>query len=231
MNSNAGYGAMARAILVTLAMSIAAPALADDTLQLVVTGSNRAIVILNGERVVLGPNSTPHDRLSLQEADSDRAIVLLDGEQIVLDPSSIAAPILVDDDAPLASEDEENDSGALTIWAEPGGMFFARGTVNRRSVRFLVDTGADTVVFSSVQADRLGLDYKNGRDGYASTASGIAPLKSLTLKRVSVGDITLRNVAANVILGRFPDVPLLGGSFLNKVSMVRDGNRMELKRR
>jgi len=211
-----------------LALNIAA---AEDKIQLVVTGSDRAIVIVNDERIVLRAGADSHPEVRLQEADSERAIIVLNGEVIVLDPTSIAAPILVDTDGGTQAEGEESGTGTVTLWAEPGGMFFARGKVNRRSTRFLVDTGADSVTFSSRQADRLGIDYKDAKDGFATTASGVAPLKSITLDRLSIGDIDLRNVEANVILGAFPDVPLLGGSFLNKVSMVREGNKMELRRR
>ncbi|MGB5709038.1 MAG: TIGR02281 family clan AA aspartic protease, partial [Arenicellales bacterium] len=139
------------------------------------------------------------------------------------------APVLADPES--AVTDDGGDAGVITLWADSSGFFFARGEVNRRSTRFLVDTGADTITFSSVQADRLGIDYKTARDGYASTASGVARMKSITLKRVSVEGITLRNVAANVILGSFPEFPLLGGSFLNKLNMVRSGKKMELSRR
>ena len=206
------------------------PVLAEDQIQLVMTGTNRAIVIFNGERLVLSPGDKSHPRITLIEANSSRAIFSIDGESLELDPNSVAAPVLAEPDAASISDTEE-DTGVVTLWADPNGFFFARGTVNRRSTRFLVDTGADTITFSSAQADRLGLDYKNAKDGFASTASGIAPLKSITLDRVSVEGITLRNVAANVILGTFPEFPLLGGSFLNKLNMSRSGKKMELSRR
>lgn len=203
--------------------------LAEDQIQLVMTGTNRAIVIFNGERLVLSPGDSPHPRVSLIEANSSLAILSVDGETMELDPNSVAAPVLEDSDT--SSDTDDQNSGVVTLWADQSGFFFARGTVNRRSTRFLVDTGADTITFSSAQADRLGLDYKNAKDGFASTASGIAPLKSIVLDRVSVEGITLRNVAANVILGSFPEFPLLGGSFLNKLNMSRSGKKMELSRR
>ena len=206
-----------------------ASAFAEDKLQLVMTGTNRAIVLFNGERLVLSPGDSSHPRVSLIEATSSRAVLSIDGKTVELDPSSVAAPVLEDSETTTDSDTES--SGVVTLWADPNGFFFARGTVNRRTTRFLVDTGADTITFSSAQADRLGLDYKNAKDGFASTASGIAPLKSITLDRVSVEGITLRNVAANVILGSFPEFPLLGGSFLNKLNMTRSGKKMELSRR
>lgn len=204
---------------------------AEDHIQLIMTGTNRAIILFNGERLVLSPGDSSHSRVSLIEATSSRAILSVDGERIELDPDSVAAPVLADPESSVIDDDDGGGGGMVTLWADSSGFFFARGEVNRRSTRFLVDTGADTITFSSAQADRLGIDYENARDGFASTASGVARMKSITLKRVSVEGITLRNVAANVILGSFPEFPLLGGSFLNKLNMIRSGKKMELSRR
>lgn len=203
---------------------------AEDKLQLVVTGSSRAIVILNGERLVLQAGEKSHPRVRLVSADSDRAIIRVDGREVTLETGSIAAPILEDDGY---AEDDiiDDEPETVTLWAQPNGFFFANGSINRRQTRFLVDTGANTITLNSLHADRLGIDYREGRDGYASTASGVTPIKSITLKRVTVEGITLRNISANIVPGRFPEYPLLGASFLGKLNMVRSGNRMELSRR
>lgn len=206
---------------------------AEDKIQLVMTGSNRAIVMVDGERLVLRTGQTAVDGVRLLEADSDKAVLEIDGQPLTLESGSVAAPILQDDgDATgniIESGGEKRDK-TITLWADATGFFFARGKVNRRNTRFLIDTGANTVTFSSAQADRLGIKYKKGKDGYASTASGVAPIKVIKLDRISVEGITLRNVAANVVYGRFPEIPLLGGSFLNHLNMVRSGNKMELSR-
>src|SRR4051812_2537694 len=67
-------------------------------------------------------------------------------------------------------------------------------------IKFLVDTGASTVAMNKHQAKRLGLDYKlDSVEGQASTASGIARAYYLTLKRVRVGEIELKEVPAVVV--------------------------------
>jgi aspartyl protease family protein len=48
---------------------------------------------------------------------------------------------------------------------------------------------------------------------------------------VTVGGINIKNVQAGVVIGSFPLEPLLGMSFLSQLDMVREGNRMDLKRR
>lgn len=203
----------------------------QDLIQLVVTGSNRAIVLYNGERIVLRKSVNSHPAVSLVEADSDRAVLRVNGREIVLETGSVAAPVLAEDVSKFGDNEPEQARGIVTLWADSIGFFYANGEVNRRSARFLVDTGANTVTFSSLQADRLGIEYKNGQPGYAATASGITPTMGITLKRLSIEGIALRNIAANVIQGSFPEVPLLGGSFLNKLDMLRSGNKMELRRR
>ena len=200
-------------------------------LQLVVTGSSRAIVIFNGERLVLRVGDDRHPNVRLVSADSERAVLNVDGKEVALETDRIAAPILQDDRYADDDPGTEEEPAVVTLWAEPSGFFFANGSVNRRGTRFLVDTGANTVTLSGAQADRLGIEYRNGRDGYAATASGVTPIKSIILKRVTVEGITLRNIAANVVPGRFPEYPLLGASFLGKLNMVRSGNKMELSRR
>ncbi len=53
----------------------------------------------------------------------------------------------------------------------------------------------------------------------------------MTLKKVKVGGIVLHNIEAGVIEGPHPQDVLLGMSFLSRVNMTRDGNRMELIKR
>ena len=203
----------------------------QDVIQLVVTGSDRAIVLFNGERIVLRKDQDSHPTVALVEADSDKAVLQVNGQEIVLETGRVAAPVLSEDPANFGDNEPEETGSTVTLWADDTGFFYANGQVNRRSARFLVDTGANTVTFSSRQADRLGIEYQNGTPGYAATASGITPTMGITLKRLSIEGIALRNIAANVIRGDFPEVPLLGGSFLNKLDMVRSGKKMELRRR
>jgi len=99
------------------------------------------------------------------------------------------------------------------------------------SVRFLIDTGANLVVLSSNQADRIGLEYQDGTRTYAVTASGTAPMFAITLDKISIGGIVLNNIRAGIIEGQFPAKPLLGMTFLSKLDMNRSGKTMVLKHR
>jgi aspartyl protease family protein len=102
--------------------------------------------------------------------------------------------------------------------------------VNGISVRFLVDTGATSVLLSAADARSIGIDYRAGRRGLASTANGTMPVWGVRLDSLRVGDITLNNVEAVVAEGP-RQVALLGMSFLNRTQMNRDGDRLTLTRR
>ncbi|MFT5572053.1 MAG: aspartyl protease family protein [Cryomorphaceae bacterium] len=111
------------------------------------------------------------------------------------------------------------------------GFFRGNGAVNGGDLEFLVDTGANLVVLSSRDADEIGLEYRSGARTNASTAAGNAPMYLVRLQTVSLGGIELENISAGVIVGRFPEIPLLGMSFLSQLNMRRDGDNMTLSRR
>ena len=59
------------------------------------------------------------------------------------------------------------------IFANANGMFLRTGTINGRTVKFLIDTGATTIAMNKKQAKRLGIKYRlEGKSSGASTASG-----------------------------------------------------------
>lgn len=123
-----------------------------------------------------------------------------------------------------------SDRQTATLTAGSGGHFIAEGQVNGGAVRFLVDTGATMIALPASDARRLGIDYASARRASARTASGTTPVFLVKLDTVRVGTIELHNVEAAVIEQGL-DTALLGMSFLNRVEMQRDGERMLLTRR
>ena len=212
-------------VLLIALTGLITPAGAED-IRLIATGADKAIIEVDGQRLVLSDDNPSQSGVTLVSADSTQAVILINQQRLTLKSDDNSA--LVFDSTILP---DENENLPVILWADSSGFFYADGTVNGGNVRFLVDTGANIVTFSSVHAEQLGIDYKKGRDGYASTASGIAPLKTLKVNSISISNITLYDVPISVVNGQFPQVPLLGGSFLNHLDMVREGNKMELKRR
>ena len=124
----------------------------------------------------------------------------------------------------------ESDRQSVILAADPAGHFFVEGAVNGSPMRFVVDTGATLIALPGADAKRLGLDYRKGRRGISQTANGPVAVYQVRLDSVRVGDIELHGVEGLVIEQGLP-VALLGMSFLNRVDMRRDGDRMTLIRR
>lgn len=121
-------------------------------------------------------------------------------------------------------------NGSATLHADGRGHFVTQGQINGMTVNMLVDTGASLVALSASEAARLGINYKTGRQGFANTANGTAPVYLVKLDTVRVGDIVVHQIDAMVHEQGLP-ITLLGMSFLNRTEMRRDGNTMTLRRR
>jgi len=118
----------------------------------------------------------------------------------------------------------------VTLAADTRGHFVTEAAVNGIPLRVVVDTGASSVVLSGDDATRLGLDWRKGARRMMQTANGATPGYGVVLDRVRVGGIELQAVDG-VVVEHGLGIGLLGMSFLNRVEMQRDGDRMTLIRR
>ena len=182
----------------------------------------KAIIMVGDQRRLLAEGETSPEGIKLVSTHPRReeALVERDGEQFSLRLGIV-----------MSSSGAKKDKGpeTATLFADGRGQFYGTAIINNIPTMVLVDTGATDIAMNSVTAKRLGIPYKTvGQPSYASTASGVTPMYSLTLTKVKLGGIQLYNVKAGVIEGSFPREVLLGMSFLNKVEMKRDGSKMEL---
>jgi aspartyl protease family protein len=120
---------------------------------------------------------------------------------------------------------------SANLTADSRGQFFTIGTINGSSVNFVVDTGATAVTISTQEAERLGVNYRNGQRGATSTANGITTAYHVIFNNIRVGGISLNMVSGMVVEGGGLPFALLGMSFLNQTNMQRDGNTMTLTQR
>lgn len=118
----------------------------------------------------------------------------------------------------------------IVLSSGPGGHFISQGSINGQVTQFLVDTGATTVSLAQVEAERLGLKYREGRRVMTQTANGVVPAHVLQLSSVRVGEVEVHNVDAIVVPGQMSHV-LLGNSFLNRFQMQRDNDTLTLQLR
>ncbi len=107
----------------------------------------------------------------------------------------------------------------VQIKAGRNGHFHTKAEVNGRPIEVMIDTGATMVALSYEDAERAGL-YVNRGDFTSAvrTANGVARVAPVTLDRVSVGDITVRDVPAAVAEPGRLKTSLLGMSFLGRLS-------------
>jgi aspartyl protease family protein len=116
---------------------------------------------------------------------------------------------------------------AVTLERNRYGHYNASGLINGREVEFLLDTGATTVSVPATVAQQL--DLKQGPPVLSSTANGTITTYLTRLASVSVGDITLHNVKANINPHMGGNEVLLGMSFLKHLEFIQRGDTLILK--
>lgn len=207
----------AKALIVLPFLLLSKSALALD-IQVYALFKDMAIVHIDGQQRKLRVGQVSPEGAKLISADSEQAILEINGKR-----ENYTLGSHVSSNFPEAERDEAR------VWRQRG-MYMTPGFINGQSVDFMVDTGASWIAMSRYQAKQLGINYfYEGTKGWASTANGTIPVYKITLDKVKVGGIELRNVAASVLENSNPGYILLGNSFLNRVDMQREGQMMLLK--
>ena len=194
-------------------------ATAEEDITIVGLFKNQVVFTFKGKQHSLTPGEFNVDGLYLISADSEGALFEINGQQHYY---------TLDWHIGSSFKDSEHNQ-IVTIAPDSRGMYFFNGNINRHHARFVVDTGATLISMNKNEAKRFGIDYKlTGQQATTSTASGIETVYIVTLKTVRIGDIELMNITAAVYDSDFPDVILLGNSFLNQISIQREGQLMQL---
>lgn len=121
-------------------------------------------------------------------------------------------------------------SGDVVIQRGRDGHFHVEAKVNGATVRFLIDTGATSIVLSQADAKRAGLRPDSlAYTQIASTANGLVQTAPVRLQRIEVGDIAFEEIPATVNGGEL-DNSLLGMHFLNRLNGFSfEGDRLTLR--
>jgi aspartyl protease family protein len=183
--------------------------------------ADSAVLVVNGgnPRTLKAGQTTP-EGVRLVSANSQQAVIEIGGRRETL---TIGQSI--------AGQRSTAGRQQAVLTSDGRGHFWANAEINGSSAKVLVDTGATFVSMSNATARRLGINFLQGQRGLTSTANGMVPVYRVTLASMRIGDIQLSNVDASVHEGDSLPVILLGMSFLNRVEMQRDGERMTLIRR
>ncbi len=105
----------------------------------------------------------------------------------------------------------------MTIRAGRDGHYALDARVNGATVRFLVDTGATSIVLRREDAKRAGLHVREHNfTARARTANGLVRTAPVVLRDLRIGSLTVRNVEALVNEGPLHQ-SLLGMDFLRRL--------------
>ncbi len=203
-----------------IAGTVAAGAQAQ-TVSLSGSMGNKALLVIDGTPRTVAAGST-HAGVKLLSVDAAQAVVEINGKRVAL--AQGGTPVN------LGGAASEGSGSQVVLNAVSGGHFVSSGSINGKTVRFMVDTGATFISISQQEADRIGLNYRNGARGYSQTANGPVPVYRTTLDSVRVGDVQVFNVDA-VVMPMPMEMVLLGNSFLSRFQMRRDNDVMRLEKR
>jgi len=211
-----------RDLAVAVCACSAAAAGATDVNVIGLFPGKAVVVIDKGAPRTLAVGQKTPEGVVLISSDSKKAVLEIDGKRETLEMGQ--------DFEGAQRQSEARPS--VTLPADSRGQFYVDGQVNGVHERFVVDTGATTVLLPGPDADRIAIDYRGkGQPGRIQTANGTATAYRVVLDSVTIGGITAYNVEAVVAEGSGLDVALLGMSFLNRTEMRRDGAYMTLTKR
>lgn len=186
-------------------------------------GSRAVLVIDGGAPQTLSVGQRSCEGIKLVSVSNPSATVDVNGEQRRI--SIGEAPLRI-----AGSNTRQPVDAMLRLVPDTRGHYWAQGTVNGASVRFMVDTGATYVAINTDEAKRAGIDYRAGQQVVMNTANGQSLAWLVKLDRVSIGGIVMHGVEASVHENGLP-VALLGMSFVNRLDMRREGGDLVLKKR
>jgi aspartyl protease family protein len=212
---------MHKLLLTACLLAMPSPAWAETQVNVVGLFSGKAVLVINGGKPrTMAAGQVSPEGVKLVAADSSKAVLDIEGKRKELGMGQGAS---------VAGG--ESSSQTATLYANQAGHFLGEATINGMPVKFLLDTGATSVVLSGDEARRIGLEYRNGQTGAASTAAGVVKAYRVSLNSLKIGGITMHQVEGAVLEGNSPPVALLGMSVLNRIEMKRDGIAMTLTKK
>ena len=210
-----------RALIWVLLSCFPLPAWSADNVHVAGLFKDQAMVVIDGARRLMVVGGQSYGGVRLVSATSDSAVLEIDGVRgVYAAESRIQMPL------------GELRRAETQIWRDRSGLFQTIGSINGQLFAMLVDTGATQVAMNEHHARRLGIDYVIvGSPARVATASSEEYVYRINLKTLSIGAVQLQDVSALVIPGNYPDKILLGMSFLKRMELQNQGDRLVLRKK
>ena len=158
----------------------------------------------------------------------------------------VTIPLLLDDlpfSAEKATSPQSGDSTAAApaparysgrkvhLQADASGHFSADFRFNGRNIPAVIDTGATVVALSRTTARRIGINVtESAFTSHAETANGRIRAAPVTIERLALGRIELRNVDAAILQDGALPTSLIGMSFLARLKRYSvEGSKLTLE--
>ena len=210
-----------RTAVAAIALALGGMAQAQNAVLTGVLGS-KALLVVNGSPPKAIAAGETHLGIKVLSVSPDRAVVESEGVRSTL--------VMGETPSRTGAASPGGTGRRIVLTADGSGHFTGLGSVNGKTMQFMVDTGATSVAIGAAEADRMGLDYRKGQPIALRTANGNAQGWRVKLPSVRVGDVELRDVDAVITPQAMPYV-LLGNSFLTQFQMTRLNDQMVLEKR
>lgn len=201
------------------ALCLSTGALAQNVALAGVMGK-KALLVVDGAAPKWVDTGSSHAGVKLVNVSGEEAWLEIGGQKVQIRVGQ----------APVSQGASGNAAGTrIVLPMGSGGHFLAQGSINGRSMQFMVDTGATSVAIGQSDAQRMGIDYQKGQPIRMNTANGVAQGWLVRFRSVRIGDVEVYDVEG--VVG--PNMPyaLLGNSFLSRFTMNRSSDTMVLERR
>jgi aspartyl protease family protein len=209
------------AALFTLLLALR-PAFAADINLIGIFGAKATLMVDGGKPRTLAVGETSPEKIRLLSVGVDSAVVEIDGKRETLHLGNQR----------IAAARTSGSAQRVVLAGDARGHFYTTVVINGASMRFMVDTGATSIVISADDARRANVRYTVAERGLSQTANGVVPFYRVKFDTVTLGDITLNNVDGAVLEGNsLGSYGLLGMSFLSRTEMRRDGDTLTLTKR
>jgi aspartyl protease family protein len=207
-------------ILLLLVFVLTRHCIAAEEVQVQALFPGKAMLSIDGETKVLATGQS-FAGVKMISAGSHETVLEIDGVQAVYTTGSA-----------ISTSYQKQIHLREQIMADTRGMFYTHGSINGRSARFLIDTGATSVAMSASDAKKLVIQYRlDGNPTQVTTASGVARAWHVKLRSVKLGKLEQKNIDAVVIEGDYPKEILLGMTFLERLKVTKESGKMTIEQK